>query len=46
MKKIQIDIGKENYKKRKFEKASEIFSKLSTSDHFEDFLTIPSYKDL
>ena len=41
---IKLAVGKENYNKGKFKEASEIFYKMSTSEEFEEFLTLPAYK--
>ena len=44
LKQIKLTIGEENYNKGKFIEASEIFKKISISDTFEEFLTIPAYE--
>jgi len=41
---IKITVGEENYNKGKFKEASGIFNTMSTSDEFEEFLTLPAYK--
>ncbi len=41
---IKITVGEENYNKGKFKEASNIFNTMSTSDEFEEFLTLPAYK--
>ena len=41
---IKLAVGKENYNKGKFKEASDIFYKMSTSEKFEEFLTLPAYK--
>ena len=42
--KIKNIVGEENYKKGKFKEASDIFISMSTSNEFEEFLTLPLYK--
>ena len=44
LQKIKSMIGKENYNNGKFKEASDIFNTISTSDSFEEFLTLPAYK--
>ena len=44
LQKIKSMIGKENYNNGKFKEASDIFNTISTSDNFEEFLTLPAYK--
>jgi len=41
---IKLIVGNENYNKGKFKDASDIFYKMSTSEEFEEFLTLPAYK--
>ena len=44
LKQIKLAVGKENYNKGKFKEAADIFYKMSTSEEFEEFLTLPAYK--
>ena len=44
LEKIQSTVGKENYDKGKFKEASDIFYSISTSEKFEEFLTLPAYR--
>ena len=44
VKKIKLNIGEEKYNNRKFKEASDIFFTMSTSEDFEEFLTLPAYK--
>ncbi len=44
--KIKNALGEEAYNKGKFKLAGEIFSRITVSPEFEDFLTIPSYEYL
>ena len=44
LKNIKNTFGEDSYNKRKFNEASEIFISMSTSDNFEEFLTLPAYK--
>lgn len=46
MEKIKQTIGEANYNNGKFELASSLFSKMSISDEFADFLTLPGYEYL
>ena len=41
---IKLSVGKEKYSNGKFKEASDIFYTISTSDEFEEFLTLPAYK--
>ena len=41
---IKSTVGETNYNKGKFIEASDIFYKMSTSEKFEEFLTLPAYK--
>ena len=41
---IKNIVGEKNYREGKFKEASDIFISISTSDKFEEFLTLPSYK--
>jgi len=44
VKKIKLNIGEEKYNNGKFKEASDIFFTMSTSEDFEEFLTLPAYK--
>ena len=44
LQKIKLNVGEENYNNSKFNEASDIFNTISTSDNFEEFLTLPAYK--
>ena len=44
VKKIKLNIGEEKYNNGKFKEASDIFYTMSTSEDFEEFLTLPAYK--
>lgn len=46
LQKIKETIGEERYKNGKFELATELFVKMTTSDDFADFLTLPGYEYL
>ena len=41
---IKSTVGETNYNKGKFIEASNIFQTMSTSQEFEEFLTLPSYQ--
>ena len=41
---IKIHLGNEKYNGGKFQEASQIFNNMSTSEDFEEFLTLPAYK--
>ena len=41
---IKSIVGEENYNKGKFKDAADIFYSMSTSQEFEEFLTLPAYK--
>ncbi len=43
MDKVRAQIGDERYARGKYALASDMFDRLSTSDTFEEFLTIPGY---
>ena len=43
---IERTLGAEEYGKRSFAQASEIFDAITTSDDFVDFLTLPAYESL
>ena len=40
---IKDTIGDEKYNQGKYKEAVEIFNKMSTSETFEEFLTLPAY---
>ena len=40
---IKDTIGDEKYNQGKYKEAVEIFNKVSTSETFEEFLTLPAY---
>jgi malate synthase len=44
--KIQTQIGKSAYDKRRFGLAHELFGKITTDDEFVEFLTLPAYQHL
>src|ERR1700736_2868677 len=44
--KIQSGIGQERYKKGKYSEAAELFDRITTSDQFAEFLTLPGYERL
>ncbi|OXM14569.1 malate synthase A [Paenibacillus herberti] len=43
LQKLKASIGENAFNRGKFEQASELFSKLTLSESFEDFLTVPGY---
>jgi malate synthase len=44
--KIQSRVGQERYKKGKYSEAAELFDRITTSDQFVEFLTLPGYERL
>jgi malate synthase len=46
LEKIKGRVGPEQYAKRRFKQASELFDKLATDDEFVEFLTLPGYRYL
>jgi malate synthase len=40
---IRRTVGEDAYEAGRFDEASELFSRVSLSERFEDFLTIPAY---
>jgi malate synthase len=44
--KIQSSVGQEPYKKGKYSEAAELFDRITTSDQFVEFLTLPGYQRL
>jgi malate synthase len=46
LRKIKETIGEERYHGGKFKLASELFSEMTTSDEFVEFLTLPGYRHL
>jgi malate synthase len=42
--KIETQLGKETYDKRKYRAARDLFEKITTDDEFADFLTLPGYE--
>jgi malate synthase len=46
MARVAREIGAEPFKKGRFREAVAIFRKMSTSDRFETFLTLPAYKKI
>src|SRR5581483_5130328 len=42
--KIKTQIGDATFGKRKYNLASELFERITTDDHFADFLTLPAYE--
>jgi len=43
---IEKEIGSRRFADGKFPLATELFLRLTTHDHFEEFLTIPAYEHL
>ena len=43
LQKIKLSVGESNYNNGRFKEASDIFNSMSTSDDFEEFLTLPAY---
>jgi malate synthase len=46
MERVAQEVGAETYKKGRFREAIDIFRKMSTSPHFETFLTLPAYRKI
>lgn len=46
MERVAEEVGPEAYKKGRFREAIDIFRKMSTSPHFETFLTLPAYRKI
>jgi malate synthase len=46
MERVAGEVGAEAYKKGRFREAIDIFRKMSTSPHFETFLTLPAYRKI
>jgi malate synthase len=44
--KIQAMVGQERYKRGKYSEAAELFDRITTSDGFVEFLTLPGYERL
>ena len=44
LKKIKSLYGETKFNDGKFLEAAELFSNMSTSENFEEFLTLPAYK--
>jgi malate synthase len=44
--KVQASIGQERYKKGKYSEAAELFDRITTSEQFTEFLTLPGYERL
>jgi malate synthase len=44
--KIQSWMGQERYQKGKYSEAAELFDRITTSDQFAEFLTLPGYERL
>ena len=44
--KIQSWVGQERYQKGKYSEAAELFDRITTSDQFAEFLTLPGYERL
>ena len=44
--KIEKQLGKESYEKRKYTQAHELFAQITTNDQFAEFLTLPGYEQL
>jgi malate synthase len=43
MAKIEEEVGAERFAKGHYAKAAELFTKMSKSTEFEEFLTLPAY---
>lgn len=46
MERVAQEVGADAYKNGRFREAIDIFRKMSTSDNFETFLTLPAYKKI
>jgi len=46
LKKIENWLGPDRYNKGRFQDAADLFSKITTSDDFVSFLTLPGYERL
>jgi hypothetical protein len=46
MERVAQEVGAETYKNGRFREAIDIFRKMSTSPHFETFLTLPAYRKI
>jgi len=44
--KIQSWIGQDRYQKGKYGEAAELFDRITTSDQFAEFLTLPGYQQI
>ena len=44
--KVRDQLGEATYEKRRFSRARELFAKITTDDHFAEFLTLPAYEYL
>jgi len=44
--KIQSWIGQDWYQKGKYGEAAELFDRITTSDQFAEFLTLPGYEQI
>jgi len=46
LKKIENWLGPDRYRKGRFQDAADLFSKITTSNEFVSFLTLPGYERL
>jgi malate synthase len=46
MQKVRAEVGDARFQKGRFAEARDLFERLSTSEQFEEFLTIPAYDEL
>jgi malate synthase len=46
MERVAGEVGPEAFRKGRFREAIDIFRKMSTSEHFETFLTLPAYRKI
>jgi malate synthase len=44
MAKIAEEVGSERFQSGHYQKAADLFTKMSKSDEFEEFLTLPAYE--
>ena len=46
MERVRAEVGEARFAGGKFREATELFERLSVADQFEDFLTVPAYRQL
>ena len=46
MQRVKQEVGEERFAAGRFKEAIELFRKMSTSESFEAFLTIPAYRKI